>query len=148
LFVIIKSGFPPRWLNAPSSIKIDVVQVDEYGANIEDQVHDLIEEDDNNNIDQHSGTNELLQDLFASPVNDKDEDNAFIFYVRLLEKAMAALYEGSRTNILCYIISVELKGFEWFVKLLYDTDPKVCSMFPYYMFPRTYVGRRHRDSAG
>ena len=52
LFVIIKTS-PPKCFpleNVPSSSKNDVVQDEEHGENIEDQVNDPMEKDDSNNI--------------------------------------------------------------------------------------------------
>ena len=49
----------------PSSNRNDVVQVEDHGENIEDQVNDPMEEDDNNNIVQYDGTNELIQEFLT-----------------------------------------------------------------------------------
>ena len=52
MFVIIKSDWPPRFMqNATSSSRNDV-QDEEHGVNIQDQVNDPMEEDENNNIFQ------------------------------------------------------------------------------------------------
>jgi len=113
LFVIIKSGCPPKCLNAPSTSRNDVVLqgVEEFGvSNIEDQVNDPMEEDDNNNnIVEDDGTNELNQDLFARPDEDDDEDIGDLD-VPLLEKAEKPLYEGSKENLLsATLLLVNLK---------------------------------------
>ena len=50
LFIIIKSCWPPKYPNVPSISRNDVVQAEEHGVNIEDQVNDPMEEYDNNNI--------------------------------------------------------------------------------------------------
>jgi hypothetical protein len=61
MFVIIKSGWPPKRPNVPSTSRNDVVLqgAKEFGvSNIEDQVNDPMEEDDNNNnIVEDAGTN-------------------------------------------------------------------------------------------
>jgi hypothetical protein len=113
LFVIIKSGWPPKHLNAPSTSRNDVVLqgAEEFGvSNIEDQVNDPMEEDDNNNnIVEDDGTNELIQDLFARPDEDDDEDIGDLD-VPLLEKAEKPLYEGSKENLLsATLLLVNLK---------------------------------------
>ena len=113
LFVIIKSGWPPKRPNAPSTSRNDVVLegVEEFGvSNIEDQVNDPMEEDDNNNnIVEDDGTNELIQDLFTRPDEDDDEDIGDLD-VPLLEKAEKPLYEGSKENLLsATLLLVNLK---------------------------------------
>ena len=76
--------------------------------NIEDQVNDPMEEDDNSNIVQDDGTNELIQDFFAWP--NEDEDVEDIHDVPLIEKVNTPLYEGSRENLLfATILLVNLK---------------------------------------
>lgn len=89
LFVIIKSSWTPKCPNVPSSSRNDFVQVEEHGANIEGQDNDPMEEDDNNNIIQDNGTNELIQDLFAWLNEDDDIDN--ILDVTLLDKENKSL---------------------------------------------------------
>jgi len=90
LFVIIKSGCPPKHLNVPSTSRNDVVLegVEEFGVlNIGDQFNDPMEEDDNNkNIVEDDGTNELIQDLCARLDEDDDEDIGDLD-IPLLEKA-------------------------------------------------------------
>ena len=85
LFVIIKLGWQPQRLNAPSTSRNDVVLegVEEFGvSNIEDQVNDHMEEDDNNNnIVEDDGTNELIQDLFSLLDEDDDEDIVILTYL-------------------------------------------------------------------
>ena len=98
LFVIIKLGWPPKYLNVPSSSRNDVVQVEEHGTNIEDQVNDPMEEGDNNNIVQDVGTNKLIQDLFARLNEDEDIDGIDLV-VSLMDKENTPLYEGSRANL-------------------------------------------------
>ena len=44
----------------PSSSTNYFVQVEEHGANMEDQVNDPMEEDENNNVVEYYGTNTLL----------------------------------------------------------------------------------------
>ena len=79
-------------------------------SNIEDQVNDPMEEyDNNNNIVEDDGTNELIQDLFARPYEDDDEDIGDLD-VPLLEKAEKTLYEGSKENLLsATLLLVNLK---------------------------------------
>ena len=48
-----------------SNSRNDVVQAEEREVNNEDQVNDPMEKDDNNNIVQDDGTNQLIQDLFT-----------------------------------------------------------------------------------
>jgi hypothetical protein len=79
----------------PSSSRDDVVQAEEHGVNIEDQVNDPMEEDDNNNVVQDDGTNELIQYLFTRLDEDEDIDD-INFDVPLLDKESTSLYEGSR----------------------------------------------------
>lgn len=68
----------------------------------------------------------MIRDTFAQMDEDIFGD---IHDVPMLEKAKQPLYEGSRTKYsLFYIIVSELKGFEWFIKHLFDIDPKVCNM--------------------
>jgi hypothetical protein len=78
--------------------------------NIEDQVNDPMEEyDNNNNIVEDDGTNELIQDLFAQPDEDDDEDIGDLD-VPLLEKVEKPLYEGSKENLLfATLLLVNLK---------------------------------------
>jgi hypothetical protein len=86
----------------PSTRRNDVVLqgAEEFGvSNIEDQVNDPMEEDDNNkNIFEYNGTNELIQDLFAQPDEDDDEEIGDLD-VPLLEKAKNPLYEGSKEKL-------------------------------------------------
>jgi hypothetical protein len=113
LFVIIKSGWPSKCLNVPSTSRNDVVLqgVEEFGvSNIEDQVNDPMEEyDNNNNIVEDNGTNELVQDLFTRLDKDDDEDIGDL-NVPLLEKVEKPLYEGSKANLLsATLLLVNLK---------------------------------------
>ena len=76
---------PPKFLhNAPSSSKNDHVQVEEHEMNNENQVNDPMEVDENNNIFQNDGTNQIIQDLFARPDVDADSDG--IYDEPLMEK--------------------------------------------------------------
>ena len=99
LLVIIKSSWPPKYPNVPSNTRNDVLQLEEHEANIEDQVNDPMKKDNNNNIVQDDGTNELIQDLFAWPDEDDDIDDIDLD-VPLLDKENTLLYEGSRENLL------------------------------------------------
>jgi hypothetical protein len=88
LFVIIKLDFPPNFLQkAPSSSVNDVVQDEEHEADNEDQVNDPMEVDDNNNIVQDDGTNQMIQDLFSHPDEDHGDNSDGIYDETLLEKA-------------------------------------------------------------
>ena len=49
-------------------------------------------------MEEDDGTNQMIQDLFAQP--DEDGDNDSIYDEPLLEKANKRLYEGSRENLL------------------------------------------------
>ena len=91
LFVIIKSGWSPKYPNVSSSSRNNGVQAKEHGANIEGQVNDPMEEDDNNHIVQDDGTNELIQDLFARPDEDEDIDDIDLD-VPLLDKPNTPIY--------------------------------------------------------
>ena len=79
------------------SSRNDVVQVEEHGVNIKDQVNDPMEEDDMNNTVGDDETNTFIQDAFSWMDHEKFDD---IHDVPLLEKAQQPLYEGSWTNIL------------------------------------------------
>jgi hypothetical protein len=97
--------------NVPSSSRNTIVQAEEDGMDIEDQVNPM-EEDDTNNIIEDDGTNRLIQDIFA-PIDEDNFDD--IHDVPLLEKAQQPLYEGSRTNILSAImLLVNLKVLNGF----------------------------------
>jgi hypothetical protein len=98
----------------PSSSRNYVVQSEEHGANIEDQVNDPMEEDDNNNIVQDDGTNELIQGWFTQPDEDEDIDNIDLD-VPLLDKENKPLYEVSRENIVsATLLLVNLKVLNGF----------------------------------
>jgi hypothetical protein len=97
----------------PSTSINDVVLqgAEKFGVlNIEDQVNDPMEEDDNNkSIVEDDGRNELIQDLFARPDEDDDEDIGDVD-VPLLEKEEKPLYEGSKENLLsATLLLVNLK---------------------------------------
>ena len=118
MFVIIKLGWSPKRLKAPSTSRNDVVLqgAEEFGvSDIEDQVNDPMEENDNNNnILEDDGTNELIQDLFARPDEDDDEDIGDLD-VPLLEKVEKPLYEGSKENLLyATLLLVNLKVLNGF----------------------------------
>ena len=100
----------------PSSSRNDVVEAKEYGANIEDQVNDPVEEDENNKIVQDDGTNELIQDLFTRL--DEDEDIDYIdLDVPFLDKENTPLYQDTRVNLLSTILFlVNLKVLNGFSK--------------------------------
>jgi hypothetical protein len=72
-----------------------------------------MEEDDranqvNDPMEEDYGTNQMIQDFFAQP--DEDGDNDDIYDEPLLEKANKRIYEGSRTNILsATLLLVNLK---------------------------------------
>lgn len=57
LFVIIKSEWPPRFLQNATTSRNDVVHVEEHETYNEDQDNDCMEEDDNDNIVQDDRTN-------------------------------------------------------------------------------------------
>lgn len=100
MFIIIKLEWPNRFLqNVPSSSRNDVVQDEEHQANNKDHVNDPMEENDNNNIVQDDGTNQLIQDLFAYLDEDGDRIDG-ICDEPLVEKIDKQLYSGSRENIL------------------------------------------------
>jgi hypothetical protein len=111
LFVIIKLDFPPNFLQkAPSSSRNDVVQDEEHEADNEDQVNDPMEVDDNNNIVQDDGTNQMIQDLFGHPDEDHGDSSDGIYDEPLMEKENKRLYKGSRENILsATLLLVNLK---------------------------------------
>jgi hypothetical protein len=101
LFVIIKLDFLPNVLQkASSSRKNDVVQDEEHEVDNEDQVNDPMEVDDNNNIVQDDGTNQMIQYLFGHPDEDHGENSDGIYDEPLFEKGNKRLYKGSRENIL------------------------------------------------
>jgi hypothetical protein len=86
---------------APSSSRNDVVvQDEELEADNEDQVNDPMEVDDNNNIVQDDGTNQMIQDLFGHSDKDHGDNSDGIYDEPLIEKANKRLYKGSRENIL------------------------------------------------
>ena len=58
-----------------------------------------MEEDDNNNMVQDDGTNQLIQDLFAR-LDDQDGDNDGIYDEPMIEKESKPLYKGSRSSLL------------------------------------------------
>jgi hypothetical protein len=101
--------------NVPSSSRNTIVQVEEDGMDIEDQVNPM-EEDDTNNTVEDDGKNRLIQDIFA-PIDEDNFDD--IHDVPLLEKAQQPLYEGSRKNILSAImLLVNLKVLNGFQTLV------------------------------
>jgi hypothetical protein len=77
--------------NAPSSSRIDVVQTEEHETNNVDQVNDPMEEDENNNVVQYDGKNQMIQDLFSQ--TDEDGDGDGIYDEPLVEKANKRLYK-------------------------------------------------------
>ena len=87
--------------NAPSSsTRNDVVQDEEHEANNEDKVNiQHMEVDDNNNIVQDDGTNQMIQDLFVRK-DDDGWDSDGIYDEPLMEKEDKRLYKGSRENLL------------------------------------------------
>jgi hypothetical protein len=85
---------------APSSRRNDVVVHDgELEANNEDQVNDPMEVDENNNIVQYDGTNQMIQDLFGHPDEDHGDNSDGIYDEPMIEKANKQLYKGSRSNL-------------------------------------------------
>jgi hypothetical protein len=101
LFVIIKLDFPPNFLQkAPNSSINDVVQDEEHEVDNEDQVNDPMEVDDNNNIVQDDGTNQMIKDLFAHSDEDHGDNIDGIYDEPLIEKENKQLYKGSRKNLL------------------------------------------------
>ena len=101
MFVIIKLEFWPKFLKkAPSSSRNDVVQDEEHETDNEDQVNDLMEVDDNNNIGQDDGTNQMIHDLFSHPDEDHGDNSDGIYDKPLIEKANNRIYKGSRENFL------------------------------------------------
>jgi hypothetical protein len=85
---------------APSSSGNDVVQDEEHEADTEYQVNDPMEVDDNNNIVQEDGTNQMIQDLFGHPDEDHGDNSDGIYDEPLIEKANKRLYKGSRENLI------------------------------------------------
>ena len=86
---------------APSSSRNDVVvQDEEFEADNEDQVNDPMEVDDNNNIVQDDGTNQMIQDLFGHQDEDHGDNSDGIYDEPLIENENKRLYKGSRANIL------------------------------------------------
>jgi hypothetical protein len=86
---------------AASSSRNDVViQDEELEADNEDQVNDPMEVDDNNNIVQYDGTNQMIQDLFSHPDEDHGDNSDGIYDEPLIEKENKRLYKGSRANII------------------------------------------------
>jgi hypothetical protein len=85
---------------APSSSRNDGVQDEELEANNEDQVNDPMEVDDNKNIVQDDGTNQMIQDLFGHLDEDHGDISDGIYDESLNEKTNERLYKASRTNIL------------------------------------------------
>ena len=68
-----------------------------------------MEKDDNNNIVQDDGTNQLIQDLFTRPNEDGDSIDG-IYDEPLLEKAYKPLYKISRSNLIsATLLLVNLK---------------------------------------
>ena len=83
--------------NTPSSStrNVDVVQAKEHEVNNEDEVNEPMDVDDNNNIVQDDGTNQMIQELFARK-DDDGQDNDGIYDEPLMEKVDKQLYKGSR----------------------------------------------------
>ena len=84
--------------NVPSSSRYIVVQADEDGVNIGDQVKPM----EGNNVDnttENDGINRLIHDTF-SPMYDIFDG---IRDVPLIDKSQTTLYKGSRTNLLSTI---------------------------------------------
>jgi hypothetical protein len=82
---------------APSSTRNDVVvQDEELEANNVDQVNDPMEIDDNNNIVQDDGTNQMIQELFGHPDEEHGDNSDGIYDEPLIEKENKRLYKGSR----------------------------------------------------
>ena len=86
--------------NVPSSINT-IVQVEEHGMNIEDQVNPMEEDDTNNIVEPDDRTNRLIQDIFSLIDVENNDD---IYDVLLPEKEEQPLYEGSRINIISIIM--------------------------------------------
>jgi hypothetical protein len=101
-----------------SSSRNTIVQVEEDGMDIEDQVNPMEEYDNNNTVDD-DGTNILIKDIFYH-INEENIDD--IHDVPLFEKAKQPLYAGLRKNIISSNnVFGALEGIEWFFKhsLLY-----------------------------
>jgi hypothetical protein len=72
---------------APISRRNDVVvQYEELGIDNEDQVNDLMEVDENTNIVQDDGTNQMIQDLFSHLDDDHGDNSDGIYDEPLIEK--------------------------------------------------------------
>ena len=109
--------------------------LEEHGAMINgEQVNDPIEEDDHtDNVIEDDGTNTLIHDSFNVIMDDDDDDDNKniddfddVHDIPLLDMAYKPLYEGSKKNILCYIVDNELEGYEWYFKHINHTHAKVC----------------------
>jgi hypothetical protein len=101
LFVIIKLDLPPNFLpKAPSSSKNDIVQNEKHEPDNQDQVNDPMKVDDNCNIVQDDGTNQMIQNLFSHLDEDHGDNSDGIYDESLLEKENKRLYKGSRENLL------------------------------------------------
>ena len=85
--------------NVPSSSRNIVLQAQEDGTNVGDQVNPM-KEDDIDNTFKNGGINRLIQDIFA-PMDDNFDD---IHDVPLIEKSQQPLYGGLIINILYAIL--------------------------------------------
>jgi hypothetical protein len=59
-----------------------------------------MEVDENNNIVQDDGTNQMIQDLFGHLDEDHGDNSDAIYDGPLIEKENKRLYKGSRKNLL------------------------------------------------
>ena len=113
MFSCIYTGKTPYYISSRgSAFRRDR----DHGASMfnGEQVNDHIEQDDHtDNIVEDDGTNTLIHDSFNVRMDyDDDGDNEIIddfddFHdIPLLEKAYKPLYEGSKTNLLSYILLI------------------------------------------
>jgi len=91
---------PPKFLQkAPISSRNDVVQNEEHEADNEYQFNDPMEVDENSNIVQHDGINQMIQDLFSHPDEDHGDNSDGIYDEPMIEKKNKRVYKGSREHL-------------------------------------------------